>query len=51
MIVISDTTPIVSLIKEKIISTKEIKSYLEQLRNSSIRLSESLIQEALSMLK
>ena len=36
---------------EKIISTKEIKSYLEQLRNSSIRLSESLIQEALSMLK
>ena len=35
---------------EKIISTKEIKSYLEQLRNSSIRLSESLIQEALSML-
>ena len=36
---------------EKIISTKEIKSYLEQLRNSSIRLSESLIQEALSMLE
>ena len=35
---------------EKIISTKEIKSYLEQLRNSNIRLSESLIQEALSML-
>ncbi len=38
MIVISDTTPIVSLIKIK-------------LRNSSIRLSDSLIQEALSMLE
>ena len=36
---------------EKIISTEEIKRYLEQLRNSSIRLSDSLIQEALSMLK
>ena len=36
---------------EKIISTEEIKRYLEQLRNSSIRLSESLIQEALSMLE
>lgn len=36
---------------EKIISTEDIKIYLEQLRNSSIRLSESLIQEALSMLE
>lgn len=36
---------------EKIISTEEIKRYLEQLKNSSIRLSESLIQEALSMLE
>ena len=35
---------------EKIISTEDIKIYLEQLRNSNIRLSESLIQEALSML-
>ena len=51
MIVISDTTPIVSLIKEKIISTEDIKIYLEQLRNSNIRLSESLIQETLSMLE
>ena len=38
MIVISDTTPIVSLIKIK-------------LRNSNIRLSESLIREALFMLE
>ena len=36
---------------EKIISTEDIKIYLEQLRNSNIRLSESLIQEALSMLE
>ena len=36
---------------EKIISTEDIKIYLEQLKNSSIRLSESLIQEALSMLE
>ena len=35
---------------EKIISTEDIKNYLEQLRNSNIRLSDSLIQEALSML-
>lgn len=36
---------------EKIISTEDIKIYLEQLRNSNIRLSDSLIQEALSMLE
>ena len=36
---------------EKIISTEDIKIYLEQLRNSNIRLSESLIREALSMLE
>lgn len=35
---------------EKIISTEDIKNYLEQLRNSNIRLSDSLIQEALLML-
>ena len=35
---------------EKIISTEDIKNYLEQLRNSNIRLSDSLIQEVLSML-
>ena len=36
---------------EKIISTEDIKIYLEQLRNSNIRLSESLIREALFMLE
>jgi len=36
---------------EKIISTEDIKIYLEQLRNSNIRLSESLIREALSILE
>ena len=35
---------------EKMISTEDIKLYLEQLKNSNIRLSDSLIQEALSML-
>ena len=35
---------------EKMISTDEIKLYLEQLRNSNIRLSDSLIQEVLSMI-
>ena len=35
---------------EKMISTDEIKLYLEQLKNSNIRLSDSLIQEVLSMI-
>ena len=35
---------------ENMISTEDIKLYLEQLKNSNIRLSDSLIQEALSML-
>lgn len=35
---------------EKMISTNEIKLYLEQLKNSNIRLSDSLIQEVLSMI-
>lgn len=35
---------------EGIISDIEVKSYLNQLKNSNIRLSESLIQQALSLL-
>ena len=35
---------------EKMISTNEIKLYLEQLKNRNIRLSDSLIQEVLSMI-
>lgn len=35
---------------ENMISTENAKLYLEQLKNSNIRLSEALIQEALSML-
>ena len=35
---------------ENMITTDEIKQYLEQLRNSNIRLSDSLIQETLSLL-
>ena len=35
---------------ENMISTENAKLYLEQLKNSNIRLSEGLIQEALSML-
>ncbi|MBR6154267.1 MAG: DUF3368 domain-containing protein [Treponema sp.] len=35
---------------EKMLSSEEIKMYLEQLKNSNIRLSENLIQEALSLL-
>lgn len=91
MTVISDTTPIISLIKinrldlleklfgevlipeavyrelttnalfetigvllqaysETMISSDEIKAYLDRLKNSNIRLSESLIQKALEIL-
>ena len=62
MIIISDTTPIISLIKinrldlleklfvEVLISDVEVKSYLNQLKNTNIRLSDSLIQQALSLL-
>ena len=35
---------------ENMISLDEIKTYLDQLKNSNIRLSESLIQKALEML-
>ena len=35
---------------ENMISSDEIKTYLDQLKNSNIRLSESLIQKALEML-
>lgn len=35
---------------EGMISSDEIKQYLEQLKNSNIRLSDSLIQQALAML-
>ena len=35
---------------ENTISSDEIKTYLDQLKNSNIRLSESLIQKALEML-
>lgn len=35
---------------ENMISSDEIKMYLEQLKNSNIRLSDSLIREALSLL-
>ena len=35
---------------ENMISSDEIKTYLDQLKNSNIRLSESLIQKALAML-
>ena len=35
---------------ENMISSVEIKTYLDQLKNSNIRLSESLIQKALEML-
>ncbi|MBQ8013875.1 MAG: DUF3368 domain-containing protein [Treponema sp.] len=35
---------------ENMITSDEIKEYLEQLKNSNIRLSDSLIQEALSLL-
>ena len=35
---------------EKMISTEDIKTYLDQLKDSNIRLSDSLIQEALSLL-
>ena len=35
---------------ENMITADEIKNYLEQLKNSNIRLSDSLIQEALSLL-
>ena len=35
---------------EQILSTEEVKQYLEQLKNSNIRLSEQLIQEALSLI-
>ena len=35
---------------ENMIATDDIKQYLEQLKNSNIRLSDSLIQEALSLL-
>ena len=36
---------------EKMISAEEIKAYLEQLKDSNIRLSDSLIQEALDLLQ
>lgn len=35
---------------ENLITSDEIKAYLEQLKNSNIRLSDSLIREALSLL-
>lgn len=35
---------------EGIISSDEIKQYFDQLKNSNIRLSDSLIQQALAML-
>ena len=35
---------------ENMIAADEIKTYLDQLKNSNIRLSDSLIQEALSLL-
>ena len=35
---------------EKMITSEEIKAYFGQLKNSNIRLSDSLIQEALSLL-
>ena len=35
---------------EKMISAEEIKTYLTQLKNSNIRLSDSLIQQAMSLL-
>ena len=35
---------------ENMISSDEIKTYLDQLKNSNIRLSESLIQKTLEML-
>ena len=35
---------------ENMISSDEIKTYLDQLKNSNIRLSESIIQKALEML-
>ena len=35
---------------ENMITSDEIKAYLDKLKNSNIRLSDSLIQEALSLL-